>query len=206
MRTSLKIKIVLAIVIAIPVLLLLNFYLPSNMLVRVTGTNVIRIDNDSNSNNNDVPGATRDVYEIYADSLDSQTSYVFVNEDLTFYLKFDSATVQSRATSIAANKGVAMIRYIGWRVPILSMIPNVIDVEPADPNDSTLPVAQIVVYLLIIGGIAYVWLRVRRVRQRRAAAAAARAAAEEAERQARLAARNKDSSRIVDDFIGGPKR
>lgn len=205
MRTSTKIKIAAALVIGLPVLGFINYYLPNEDVLIVTDTNVIRVD-DNGSEPNDRPGATRDVYEIYADSLDRKTSYVFVNEDAPWYLKFDSASVQAKAASLAEKKARTAFVHIGWRIPIFSMIPNVISLKEVDEGYRPLPIIQTIFWVLLASLIGSVWFLLYRARQRRLARAAARAAEQariEAERQASLGASER---KAADDFINGDSK
>lgn len=52
---------------------------------------------------------------------------VFQNSDDIFYWKFDSRTVQSQ---IKEGETVT-VTAVGWRVPFLSMQPNIISVRPS---------------------------------------------------------------------------
>lgn len=54
---------------------------------------------------------------------------VFTNADDLFYGKFDSRTVQA-----GIEQGTkTTVRAVGWRIPFLSMQPNIIEVVSAEP-------------------------------------------------------------------------
>lgn len=203
MQTFTKIKIALTAITGMAVLGFLNFHLPSVVVLQITGTDVIRVDAGNVANGSEPVGATRDVYEVYADSLDGKKSYVFVNEDVLYYFKFDSANVQSRATSIALNKGVAVITYTGWRIPILSMIPNALDIRTADRNERPWPIFAIVVHILLAAAGVAIWWFLRARRRLRAIRIASREAARVAEEQALLERQKTNEKGSVQGFIDG---
>lgn len=198
MKLKTKIGIGLAVAVLLPTIAMIDFYVPSTEVMHVTGTNVIRVDD---TGHDDTAPTTRDVYEIYADDLDGR-SHVFVNEDFGLFLKFDSASVQARATSIAANKGLAAVRTIGWRIPLLSMIPNALDVHAVDASYKPLPIGKAITYGLLFCILAALFLTAQRAIKRRRAQVAERQAAAEAARQASIDAQP-GSEKAVQDFIAG---
>jgi hypothetical protein len=178
------VKAILALLVALPILAIAHYFTPGVDVVRITGINTIRVDTDRDPNNNNQPGQTRDVYEIFAESFDKKHIYVYENEDNWWYLKFDSADVQSRANAIATARDdkdrVAAVTNIGWRIPVLSMFPNALSVKSVDPSYSPFPSLALIIWGFIVLVAALVWLMFRRWRSRRLQIRDARRAAEEA--------------------------
>jgi hypothetical protein len=178
------IKTALFLIVALPVLAIAHYFTPGVDVVRITGINTIRVDTDRDPNNNNQPGQTRDVYEIFAESVDKKHIYVYENEDNWWYFKFDSADVQSRANAIATARDdkdrVAAVTHIGWRIPLLSMFPNALSVKNVDPSYSAFPSLALIFwgFIVLIAGAG--WLMVRRWRARRRQIRDARQAAEQA--------------------------
>ena len=179
------IKAALFLLVIIPALAIAHFYTPSVDVVRITGINTIRVDTDRDPNNNNQPGQTRDVYEIFAESFDKKRIYVYENEDNAWYLKFNSADVQSRANAIATARDdkdrIAAVTHIGWRIPLLSMFPNALSVKNVDASYSTFPSLALIIWGVIVLIGAAGWLMFRRWRTRRRMIRDARLAAEQAE-------------------------
>lgn len=184
MQKFTMIKAILFLIVAIPLLAVAHYFTPGVDVVRITGINTIRVDTDRDPNNNNQPGQTRDVYEIFAESFDKKHIYVYENEDNWWYLKFDSADVQSRANAIATARDdkdrVAAVTNIGWRIPLLSMFPNALSVKSVDPSYSPFPSLALIVwtFIVLIGGFG--WLMFRRWRSRRRQIRDSRRAAEQA--------------------------
>ncbi|RED54177.1 DUF1523 family protein [Aestuariispira insulae] len=147
-----------------------DFYLPRPELVKITGTDVKRMDRKFNEgamdrikgiNENDRidVGKTRDVRFIYAETIDGGTR-VYRNEDtgwaFPWYFKFDSGSVASKASALS-NRGAgdaqryAVVRTYGWRIEVLSMFPNVITIRESDHAAFTFPIAKTIAYLLLVG-------------------------------------------------------
>jgi hypothetical protein len=101
---------------------------------------------------------------------------VFRNEDTGFgfppYFKFDSATLQGEAqneVSTREDPTWVVARYYGWRVPFLSMFPNLTSLAAAPGPDVTLiPWTSIVVVALLVALLWAIWARLRRWSRRRA--------------------------------------
>ena len=184
MQKRTVIKAVLFLLVALPVLALAHYFTPGTDVVRITGINTIRVDTDRDPNNNNQPGQTRDVYEIFAESFDKKHIYVYENEDNWWYFKFDSADVQSRANAIATARDdkdrVAAVTNIGWRIPVLSMFPNALSVKSVDPSYSPFPSLALIFWGFIVLIVAAGWLALRHWRSKRRQIRDARRAAEEA--------------------------
>lgn len=128
----------------------LNFYLPHHDTVRIVGTDVKRMDVGNGSFIEEGTGTavphTRDVRFINTFRQNGRTR-VYRNEEtdwsFPWYFKFDSANIQSEAqnlVSTADNPQWVEITYYGWRILILSMFPNAVDIEPVDgPDHRSIP-------------------------------------------------------------------
>ena len=109
----------------------LHFYLPGTDVVRVTGTDVKRMDNGGDRAPKDgMPVMTRDVRFINTVT-ESGKVRVYRNEDTGWgwppYFKFNSADVTAKATAVLKSQKeqwVAITSY-GWRIQLFSMFPNI---------------------------------------------------------------------------------
>ena len=176
-------------------LALFDYWTPSGVVGRIGGTEVKRMDAEANGQR------TRDVRYITVELRDSGDTAVFANEDSALYfLKLDSASIQGRAQNLATRSepASALVRYYGWRIPLLSMFPNVLSVEEVPADYTYTPWARIVLGLAILGVFFEIIRRYRRWKRRRAAAREARAERERQEQASREAEANRD---IADDFI-----
>jgi hypothetical protein len=101
---------------------------------------------------------------------------VFRNEDTGFgfppYLKFDSATLQGEAQNAVSTRDAPawyVARYYGWRVPFLSMFPNLTSIQPAaDPDATLVPWTALAIVLVLVAILWAIWARIRRWTRRRA--------------------------------------
>jgi len=138
----------------------LHFYLPSYDIVRITSTDVKRMDvqgKDFVSEGGTVAGAiTRDVRYIYATWPDNKPR-VYRNEDtgwgFPFYFKFDTSNLQAIAEDIKStpeNPKWVIVKHYGWRSTIFTMFPNAISIKPTqDPNQTIIPWFNII-FLLVL--------------------------------------------------------
>lgn len=100
----------------------------------------------------------------------------FRNEDtgfgFPFYFKFDTATLDNQAReaiSTPEDPNWQIVRYYGWRVPFMSMFPNMTSMTPAPSRDVTLIPWFSIVTVVLLAALAWaVWARVRRWSARRA--------------------------------------
>lgn len=155
---------------------LLAYVLPQHHVVYIEGVEVRRDDGSSVNKPGVVaqyqPGI--DMYYIYAVTPDRNKVLVFRNEDTGFgfpwYLKMDAAEVQGQAQLLQRKENqLALITYYGWRIPVLKLFPNAVDVEAWDSAEEPWPVFNITVLTLLgiaLGGS--VW-KLRRWRRARAA-------------------------------------
>lgn len=169
------VRAIVLLVVLLPLAAFLHYNLPGYDVVRITSTDVRRVDNDSNAANNEQPGATRDVYVIFAEDPDTRNPRVYYNEDtgwgFPFYFKFDSANVQARAAAIAREQdNTALVVHYGWRVPMLSWFPNAVSVQRVEPGYTPIPWFNIVFFVILFGLLGWIWFVVSRWRRRRAAA------------------------------------
>jgi Protein of unknown function (DUF1523). len=210
MRKATIFKIVAAAVVLVPAMLFVHYFTPREVVVRISDTSVIRV--DQKPSGGDQAGVTKDVYEIYTESLDRRHTLEFENEDFWPYLKFDSTKLQSQAAAIANSQEdaerVAAVSYIGWRIPVLSWFPNALSVKRVDPSYSSFPVLTFVFWGILLGLLGGGWFALSRWKAKRKAAREAReaaAAAARAERERVEAARRPAVSQAdaADRFING---
>jgi hypothetical protein len=133
----------------------LFYVLPQHEVVLITGGEVKRVDHDGVINaENPADGPTRDVYFINTEHPDAKDVMVYRNEDtgwsFPWYFKFDSADIQAKAQGYSRNaEQLALIRYYGWRIKILSVFPNVTDIEATNSREEPFPLFNTVFLSLI---------------------------------------------------------
>lgn len=148
----------------------LGFYyvLPRHDVVMVTGVEVKRMDADGVINaENLADGPTRDVYFINTEDPDTKRVVVYRNEDtgwsFPWYFKFDSADVQAKAQGYSRDsQQLAVIRYYGWRIQILSMFPNITEIELTDTRSQPFPVFNTIFFSGLTLLLLVVFVTVRR--------------------------------------------
>ena len=144
----------------------LHWSLPSRDVVRILGTEVQRRTEGSGPE-----GQVRvtDVRYIKAVSPDGDPR-VYRNEDTGWgwppFFKFDSANLAAEAdnaTSSEDDPRWMVVRHYGWRIPMISAFPNALSIRPAPgPDPLLVPWTSLVVVVLLVTGVGFVWLRVRR--------------------------------------------
>jgi hypothetical protein len=158
----------------------LHYNLPKQMIVRVTGTEIQRINVGWNgifyaNRMRDAQGNLigTDVRLINTVRPNERTR-VFRNEDTGFwppYFKFNSADLQTRAqdfVSSAENPRWAVMRYYGWRSQLFSIYPNAVSIRPADgPDMRLIPWFNIVFLTLLAGFFLWIWRLWVNFRERR---------------------------------------
>ncbi|WP_148193820.1 DUF1523 family protein [Pseudomonas syringae] len=133
----------------------LYYVLPRHDVVMITGVEVKRMDADGVINaENPADGPTRDVYFINTEDPDSKKVVVYRNEDtgwsFPWYFKFDSADIQAKAQGYSRDsQQLALIRYYGWRITILSMFPNVTEIESVTSRDQPFPVFNTIFFVVV---------------------------------------------------------
>lgn len=99
----------------------------------------------------------RDIRFIDAVYPDGTSVMVYRNEDTGWfwppYFKWDSSTLQAEAQNLKSDKAKpqwVMVTHYGWRLPIFSIFPNAVEVEPVDGPDVTIiPYANIIILTML---------------------------------------------------------
>ncbi len=152
----------------------LAYSLPHHEVVHVDGHEVKRMDiHGQFVDPKQAISITRDVFFIYTENAAKKDVRVFRNEDTRFgfpwYFKFDSSEVQGRAQMLARdNAQRALVTYYGWRIPMLGMFPNAVNVEAWDRDEGPFPVFNTVFFVVLALVVLVVYWKVRKFRQRRA--------------------------------------
>ncbi|MCY4259485.1 MAG: DUF1523 family protein [Rhodobacteraceae bacterium] len=121
----------------------IDYNLPSIHVVRVVGTEVVRMDVGqraffwSSGDSGIVRGSNRDIRFINTVNT-RERPVVYRNEDTAIgwppYFKFDSGNLQARAQNMVGEW--AAVRHYGWRITALSIYPNALSIKalesPAD--------------------------------------------------------------------------
>lgn len=175
MTRSRKFLMGLACLVLLAIAALLAWVLPQHRLVYVQGTEVRREDG-STVQARDMPPRLlpgRDIYYIHTANPDRTDVHVFRNEDTGFsfpwYFKMDAAEVQGRAQLLARKQDqLALVTYYGWRIPVLQLFPNAVDIQAWDRPEEPLPLFNLT-FLTLLGLVAgsITW-RLRRWRRARA--------------------------------------
>ncbi|MDH5797248.1 MAG: DUF1523 family protein [Paracoccaceae bacterium] len=147
-------------------LLIFSFFhytLPQHDIVRITNTEVRRIDFGENSIfwaspdvGTSATGANRDVRFIEA-FYPNGKPMVYRNEDTGWgwppYFKLDSSNLQAQARDLVSNidnpKWVSVTHY-GWRNEFLTIYPNAVGVKPiAGPDVRIIPWVNMIILLML---------------------------------------------------------
>lgn len=159
----------------------LHYTLPQHDIVRVSNTEVRRIDLGENALFWSNPGTgnasgtvSRDVF--FIDSFrPNNKPRVYRNEDTGWgwppYFKLDAANLQAEMQDLISTKDnpnwVAM-RHYGWRFEPLSIYPNAVRAWPVDGPDARIINWFNIVFLsLFVAFWAALWIRWRRFREAR---------------------------------------
>ena len=140
----------------------LHYVLPQHDVVRITGTEVIRMDFSNfnrlfyaQTDSGNAELATRDLRLINTTKRDtwllgfiqrqSEGVMVYRNEDTGWiwppYFKFDSSDLQAEAEaniSTSANEQWAVVTHYGWRNRFFTIYPNAIGIRPISGPDVTI--------------------------------------------------------------------
>lgn len=152
----------------------LHFYLPSKDVVRIVGTDVKRVDLRGSGARPETTAGTRDVRFINAVWEDGRPR-VYRNEEtgwgFPWYLKFDSGNLQAEAQSLVSSAEAprwVQVTHYGWRIPMFSMFPNAISLEPVESADHTpIPWFNIILLLVLLFLFWQVWRFIARLRSER---------------------------------------
>lgn len=155
---------------------LLAYVLPQHRVVYVDGTEVRRGEG-TRVTGAGVPSRLEpgnDVYYLHTSNPERTDVYVFRNEDTGFglppYFKLDAAELQGRAQLLARKEGqFALVTYYGWRIPVLKLFPNAVDIEAWDRTEEPWPIFNITFLTLLTILTGGLYLKLRRWRQARAA-------------------------------------
>ena len=150
---------------ALAIVLFVEYYLPSTVLVRVTGHEVKRMDTGKDTASGQA--ISRDVRFIYAKSKEGGADYVFRNEDTGGgwppYFKFNAGDLAAKANNIKATQpdATVLVTYYGWRITYLDMYPNAVSLKVVDDDYTHIPLFNIVLLTLVIGLVGYgvYWFR-----------------------------------------------
>lgn len=151
-----------------------SYVLPQHRVVHVDGFEVKRVDGTAvGSGAAPVPQASgADVYFIHTSNPERTEVHVYRNEDTGFgfpwYFKFDAAEVQGRAQLLGQDRAqLALVTYYGWRIPMLKLFPNAVDVKAWDSVEEPWPVFNTVFFLLLFAVVAAGYWKMRKLRQAR---------------------------------------
>jgi len=150
---------VLALVVVLVVAAFLHFYLPGTDVVRITGTDVKRMDDHGDRPvTKGQPVATRDVRFINTVTEGGRVR-VYRNEDTGWgwppYFKFNSADVTAKATAIIKESRPqwAAVTSYGWRIQLFSMFPNITSMKVVPKGYFQIPYFNIIFFLVLGTGI-----------------------------------------------------
>lgn len=160
----------LRLLVVVVVAAFLHYYLPQKDVVRIVGTDVKRMDVISNEiiaeNQTGTAGTrTRDVRFINA-AWASGKPRVYRNEEtgwgFPWYFKFDSGNLQSVAQDMVSTQEKprwVVITHYGWRIELISMFPNAVEIEPA-PGPDHFPIPWFgIVFLTLLAGLCFLLWR-----------------------------------------------
>jgi len=154
----------------------LDYFLPSNDVVQIVGTEIKRMDIGAGSpwwdqaDTGTESRSSRDVRFIYA-KWPNEKPRVYRNEDTGFgwppYWKFDSANITATAEAVTTDKSTenswVAVRHYGWRIELFTIYPNATHItRVAGPNTRVLPWFRIIFLSILFLIIFLIWRRIRR--------------------------------------------
>ena len=155
----------------------LHFYLPGHDIVRIVGTEVNRMDRPARSaaeqDGLSLGTVTRDVRFINTVRPGGHAA-VYRNEDtdwgFPWYFKFDSGNLQAEAQDLISTKETpkwVVVTHYGWRIEILSMFPNAVDVDLVEGPEATVVAWFSIIFLTLLAlGLFLLWRAWRRFLER----------------------------------------
>lgn len=147
----------------------LHYTLPQHDIVRITYTEVRRVDVGANAlfwassaPGNAEGGQNRDIRFIEAFRPDGRPM-IYRNEDTGWgwppYLKMNTSNVQAEANDLISSKEApqwVVVRHYGWRAEFMSIYPNAVSLRPvAGPDVRIVPWFNII--LLAALGLGAIW-------------------------------------------------
>ncbi len=156
--------------VALIVVLFLHYTLPQHDVVRITDvyTRIIHVGTNrifySAPDVGTQPGDKRDVLFISALRPNGKV-IVYRNEDTGWiwppYFKYDSSNLQARAAQFKSTSKPyqwVVITHYGWRIPLITIFPNVVGIRPVDSPDVRIIPWFNIIFLTFLG-LLYLWLR-----------------------------------------------
>ncbi len=177
MRTFKTIAIILLVVV---LGLFLHYTLPRHETVRIVGATE-RVEEFgfnrfffSGIPGGMTPGKARDIRFIETFRPNGR-ELVFRNEDTGWgwppYFKFNEADIQAQARNLqstADSPDWIRVTFYGVRIQLFSIFPNAMRLTPVDsPEDRAIPWTRLFFFAGLIGFAAWLWLTLRRFRERR---------------------------------------
>ncbi len=156
----------------------LNYFLPSNDVVRIVGVDMKRVDIDEDDpfwDREDIGtniSGTRDVRFINTEFPNGKTK-VYRNEDTGWgfppYFKFNSSDVTAQAQALAKeDEQWVAVRHYGWRIRMFSIFPNATSMKRVDgPDVYIFPFFNVVFIGLLLLIWFLVWRKIRRWKAKR---------------------------------------
>lgn len=186
-----KVKITFYVVLFVLIGGLLHYVLPQHDIVRVTSTEVIRMDFNrlnrpffAQADSGTSELSTRDVRLIYTEKKkawlfgfiprDATRVMVFRNEDTGWiwppYFKFDSSDLQAQSAALISATGEeqwAVMTHYGWRNKYLTIYPNAIGIRPVSgPDVRVIPWFNIFFFIFLIAAWLFLRAAWRQFRER----------------------------------------
>lgn len=184
-------KIALRIIPLALVFSLLHYVLPQHDVVKITSTEIIRMDFTSlnrlffaQADSGAAELITRDVRLINTQKKktfllgfiprDTETVMVYRNEDTGWiwppYFKFDSSDLHAEASANISAPGVeqwVVMTHYGWRNRLLTIFPNAIAIRPVDgPDVRIIPWFNIFFFVFLLGAALFIRAAWRQFRER----------------------------------------
>ena len=131
MRALRRILIGLFLVLALPLALVAWYFMPRTIDVYIVDTQ-----NKLVGTAKQVAAKDRGDLDLMmiqtVDPADNRKPHVFRNEDAWWFAKFNSYDLQTIAADAARSNPPRLMRvkYYGWRIPLLSVLPNAISMKP----------------------------------------------------------------------------
>lgn len=155
-----KIVFIIYFVLLIIITVGLSYYLPAKEKVFLVGTEVKREMRKSRDGEKQ-----KDVRYVVAREIPSGDTLMFRNEDIAWppYMKFDSGDLSGKVMNLEEFRpdAVILVTYYGFRIPLLSLYPNITKVAEAKDLDSTVSILSWLVFIIFLVGaiLGYIFLK-----------------------------------------------